>query len=124
MRSSDWSSDVCSSDLVAQLRHLLLEGGYARIARILVLAGVHGARLVDPDLRAGLLDDRLLAGGIGVHGLVRRAALSPGCATPPCPGAMLGAAGRMSSEERRVGTVGVSPGRSRWSQTIQKRNNK
>src|SRR3546814_14296216 len=43
MRISDWSSDVCSSDLDGRLQYLTVEGDYAKVERgegVLLLADV------------------------------------------------------------------------------------
>src|SRR3546814_9647814 len=87
MRISDWSSDVCSSDLVAQigssvdspLFDFVLKQNPFRVGK---MAGV--GRVITNRLR---------------RGSARRIAI-------PCSG---------SSEERRVGTECVSTCRSRWS---------
>src|SRR3546814_14883791 len=93
MRISDWSSDVCSSDLVA---------GAAVPG---VFAGRHSARVCTLPARAGM------PGGRG-PGPVRPA---PGVRRM---GAALGAAHpslrRHSSGERRGGEEVVSTGRTRW----------
>src|SRR3546814_19717243 len=117
MRISDWSSDVCSSDLVGKIgfldQHALegsrveAEGGAALQALLVgvavdvleVLVGVVGG---DVD---GLGDrgvDPLLGGGLDVHVLLRADVV-----------------GRdevlRRSEARRVGKECVSTCRSRWS---------
>src|SRR3546814_9768551 len=77
MRISDWSSDVCSSDLLADDA---VDGAGGHPQRH-VAVGVHRAEpLVDP----GELD-----GGCGVHGSAPRraftpASLSPGRRRRPC----------------------------------------
>src|SRR3546814_14936637 len=95
MRISDWSSDVCSSDL----------------------------RAADVELRRQLLLRQALAGGVfeqadaipdravqPLEPLARRGRLRRGVAvTRHRP------AGGTRSEERRVGKEGVSTGLSRWS---------
>src|SRR3546814_12308963 len=42
MRISDWSSDVCSSDLLGLLEHLRLQVGRAVPGRLTAGGGVHG----------------------------------------------------------------------------------
>src|SRR3546814_18047004 len=94
MRISDWSSDVCSSDLPerADFRGARIQGGRVAQARYAV---------------AGVLPG--MAGGGAVLGdLVERRART---------GRPAGAQVEMGvrSEERRVGTECVSTCRSRWS---------
>src|SRR3546814_11907670 len=101
MRISDWSSDVCSSDLVRRA-----DAADRRALRHAV-AGAHRQRADSRNERrpaAAVIDDHDRAviaeragisdrpgGGRGHHGIVGR------------------------SEERRVGKECVSTGRSRWS---------
>src|SRR3546814_11686358 len=102
MRISDWSSDVCSSDLGAVLR-----GG--RIERRIAREGDAAARLGDIVQRPGEafrrrrdLNARLAVGTVvddDDNGLDRAALLQR----------------RPRSEERRVGKEGVLTCRSRWS---------
>src|SRR3546814_17103702 len=102
MRMSDWSSDVCSSDLgeAEMLRrpHLMLAnlGGDDRVA---------AARRLEQRL------DRALRHAVGVGFLLLReveaAGRAPAVDTPP-PFA------EIRSEARRVGTGCVSTFRSRW----------
>src|SRR3546814_14510349 len=87
MRISDWSSDVCSSDLV-------LAGGDAAEHAAGVVRQEHRAAAVDAHLVGGLV-----AGDVG-----RREAVAD-----------LHALDRVRSEERRVGNECVSTWRSRWS---------
>src|SRR3546814_19633641 len=90
MRISDWSSDVCSSDL----------------NEVRIVAGVpHGADLL---CHLGLRDDRLVvivAATLGEDLVLQMASRDTGA---------LEGAHRMRSEERRVGKECVSPCRSRW----------
>src|SRR3546814_16127150 len=95
MRISDWSSDVCSSDL--QERLAKLAGGVAVIK-------VGGATEVEVKERKDRVDDALNA---------TRAAVEEGI-VPGGGWALLMATKR--SEERRVGKECVSTCRSRWSQ--------
>src|SRR3546814_21097758 len=95
MRISDWSSDVCSSDLPAFLRRAHLLGSYRgeRAARIFLAAARQKI--------AAVVDDGNAAGG------------------------QLGNSGGdeildSRSEERRVGKECVSTCRSRWSPYNQK----
>src|SRR3546814_15256186 len=93
MRISDWSSDVCSSDLVhlrvVELRDRRRAHDIAAVHQDRIVVGgrdpaVMGDVLVEPDLHGPVL-------GEGVH----------------LP--------RLRSEERRVGKECVSTCRSRWS---------
>src|SRR3546814_11833361 len=99
MRISDWSSDVCSSDLRAHHEDVLARPGRAEVERCLpaergidrAYGGVVPEVLLDADITVDAGPDRLrCAGGELVDDLRR-------------------------SEERRVGTECVSTCRSRWS---------
>src|SRR3546814_15355312 len=94
MRISDWSSDVCSSDLDLEERRPRVEQSFDALAREqLAAAGVPLARLrVAAERRLG--DPRVK--------LVAKAAIVRGI-------------GAERSEERRVGKECVSTCRSRWS---------
>src|SRR3546814_20243854 len=98
MRISDWSSDVCSSDLARTAKRFETRVG-----------------LDDhPAGRPGL-DDRLLLAylaGRAVGAAERHAALQIGVDQP---------GGRERSEERRVGKECVSTCRSRWSPEHEKK---
>src|SRR3546814_14283955 len=94
MRISDWSSDVCSSDL----REVAVARGQILADRGVALAG--GDPLADQAAQ--------VAGEIGL-GLGDRLVLADGAAE------FLEQALRPRSEERRVGKECVSTGRSRWS---------
>src|SRR3546814_16978382 len=103
MRISDWSSDVCSSDLVARAHAAEVEG----------LLDVLGVALPVGDA-GGLL------GGVGQQVLALPGVeprQRPGCRRGAEIGAQavgaVGAAAR-SSEERRVGKECVSTCRYRW----------
>src|SRR3546814_1614923 len=88
MRISDWSSDVCSSDL--DLPHPVLH------------------RRIGMPTDGGALAPRPCGSRVaGADGQTRRFA----CGTAGC----LGEIGPMRSEERRVGKECVSTCRSRWS---------
>src|SRR3546814_16581774 len=97
MRISDWSSDVCSSDLLLtddQRRQLLLDDGH-QLARMGAVVAV--VDLADqPGLRVDPGDDGAPAGDA-------IAAASDHLAQR-----------ELRSEERRVGKEGVSQCRSRW----------
>src|SRR3546814_19123687 len=94
MRISDWSSDVCSSDLEL-LARLLID----------VRAAVHGELLDTRRQRDGAANKRSGAtrrvGDVG-GGLIEHAVIK-------------GLQANARSEERRVGKGCVSTGRSRWS---------
>src|SRR3546814_11859143 len=98
MRISDWSSDVCSSDLVLDLIRRLRDDG---IAVILISHRM-------PDVFA--VCDRVIVMRRG-----RKVADKPIAQSSPeeVTGLITGALER--SEERRVGKECVSTGRSRWS---------
>src|SRR3546814_9719242 len=97
MRISDWSSDVCSSDLVRRGQARVLAGAEAQLARILFLA--LGRVVAD----------------VGVQALIARPAaeLAEFHEFRMRGGDVIGLAER--SEERRVGKECVSKCRSRWS---------
>src|SRR3546814_2050501 len=115
MRISDWSSDVCSSDLPRRRRH----GGHLVEQLDLHPLPADGA---DDRLAGGAADAAIEDAGAGVvvagTRLARRgrAGVAGGrsggsrAVSPAWPGP--DAAGR--SEERRVGEECVSTGRSRW----------
>src|SRR3546814_17017043 len=97
MRISDWSSDVCSSDLQ------LLDSATSRRMRIVLPEGEEERilRAADLLLRRGVADLTLLGDPIRISAHAARV------------GADVSAATR--SEERRVGKECVSTCRSRWS---------
>src|SRR3546814_12586939 len=109
MRISDWSSDVCSSDLLA--------GGdiaqHAAVRRRLVILGAVGIGDAERDAGQAALAATLEEFCFGLEACedVRR------CALVPVELDVLGdRAVRIDrSEERRVGTECVSTCRSRWS---------
>src|SRR3546814_8087929 len=94
MRISDWSSDVCSSDLVH---------GVQRLAQAIPDCGQEPALALGG--RAGLRGLLHHLAGAGTHALVRAVV---GFVHPPPQR-------RDRSEERRVGKECVSTCRSRWS---------
>src|SRR3546814_7545377 len=96
MRISDWSSDVCSSDLkaMAQVRQRFQRGGDVLAER----RTKHGAIATGHRNQAAVPCDERFARYQGLAG-----------ALP------LGVGRRQRSEERRVGQECVSPCRSRWS---------
>src|SRR3546814_18217137 len=120
MRISDWSSDVCSSDLIGITRTR------AQTIRTIACALLDG----DVDFRVERTLDEFVARwtalpGIGpwtAHYIALRAlghpdafpaddlVLQKAVQTEPAPAK----AGGTRSEERRVGKEGVSTGRSRW----------
>src|SRR3546814_2663576 len=96
MRISDWSSDVCSSDLaagqqiIAGLAEQIIAARTSAQLVIALAAAQH--RAVDrADMRQNVVCCRALDHGLGM------------------------AVDRIRSEERRVGTECVSTCRSRWS---------
>src|SRR3546814_16687462 len=96
MRISDWSSDVCSSDLIARdsrldtcclqirIEHVIAQRGAVRLR-------LHRIRACRSQRIAELLAERVVVAGTARQWR------------------------RQRSEERRVGKAGVSTGRSRWS---------
>src|SRR3546814_20875286 len=113
MRISDWSSDVCSSDLSPLAAQTIIA---ARAA------GQDALALSDALLTALWRDDRsiddpaeaaAIAGSIGLDGRALVEAAPAQAATF--------AADSARSEERRVGKEGVSTCRSRWSPYTQKK---
>src|SRR3546814_11699756 len=101
MRISDWSSDVCSSDLAAAaLRVLVKRRGLGRVG---------GLGLAERQEQQAEEGDQSKHGGVPfvVRFEVRGARIS----TPP----RRGGSGPGRSEERRVGKECVRTGRSRWS---------
>src|SRR3546814_13706017 len=96
MRISDWSSDVCSSDLGIGTAVFMSEvgGRYARVVRTVV-----EAMTALPSIVAGLFIYTVLIVALGYP----RSGLAAGLAIGVRP------------EERRVGKECVSTCRSRWS---------
>src|SRR3546814_1666553 len=87
MRISDWSSDVCSSDLPDSLEHVtigILEGPVVQPSQVHALAGI----------RLATGSSSRLGDGVDLLSAI---------------------AGQGRSEERRVGKECVSTCRSRWS---------
>src|SRR3546814_17684326 len=124
MRISDWSSDVCSSDLAAALaQELLHDAIFQRVE------GDHGEPAAGAEQRLGGRKAALQLAQLVVHvdaqglegarrGVDRptfatRALLSLGLLPHPA-----------RPEERRVGKEGVRPCRSRWSPYHKKKNKK
>src|SRR3546814_20479587 len=94
MRISDWSSDVCSSDLqVGEKRALLKQHAHA-LAQLLQRAGAGAGDILAKRLNDTCLWGDLAGGGAQQSGFARA---------------------RSRSEERRVGRECVSTCRSRWS---------
>src|SRR3546814_18133963 len=119
MRISDWSSDVCSSDLLGHLApdHLqAFERATAavvqrqRAARDRAAAGVAVAGLGVADV------GDVVVGEVRMQGDVAAAALSAVVDL----GHALDVADLARSEERRVGKEGVRTCRSRWSPVTEK----
>src|SRR3546814_11505730 len=102
MRISDWSSDVCSSDLVAVIdaRGLRCPWPALRLARAVRQAGGGCFELLAEDPAAAHDIPRLAE----EHGWQ----IEPLPADPPLPH------WRIRSEERRAGPESASPCRSRW----------
>src|SRR3546814_15465713 len=98
MRISDWSSDVCSSDLLADVQEVVTIGprSHARIATPISFAG-DGKTIALIDMHCGKLSHALgkFDDAISCRGEYFIAPID-------------------RSEERRVGKECVSPCRSRW----------
>src|SRR3546814_18205119 len=102
MRISDWSSDVCSSDLLAlNIQDLRLLGG------VRVLGTLVDLELLVHRAAEGILRQNALDGGLDDALRVALQRLAAGFA--------LEMADVPRSEERRVGKTWVSTCRSRWS---------
>src|SRR3546814_15967844 len=120
MRISDWSSDVCSSDLLlhrgflARDDALLDEGAADGIEGMAVGAGkahpLHAAVGEDDAARALDMEEE------GIHRVSRPGKLEPAPGEGPRLDLLAGQIGHQArSEERRVGTECVRTCRSRWS---------
>src|SRR3546814_11185143 len=118
MRISDWSSDVCSSDLDGAKSRVAARTGLGRVRDFLY--GIEheyvGARLDEPDALHCFLGRKLAPGYIGwaaqgptgvQAGLAFRHRPSR-TGTPDIDGLH-----RRSTDERRVGTEGVTTGKHR-----------
>src|SRR3546814_7689457 len=96
MRISDWSSDVCSSDLKVQGLGLAARVANLRRAGLHINRGHFAARTVDPPCLAVVAGEPDAVAGFEFERLLRE------CLA-------------VRSEERRVGKEGVSTCRTRWS---------
>src|SRR3546814_12260095 len=103
MRISDWSSDVCSSDLIAEAAE---ERERLRIHRLAL-------RQVDPD-RAPLAVAEKPAQFVS---RADRGVEATGLVLDQARGLAAHSGARERSDERRVGTARVSTGRYRWCPT-------
>src|SRR3546814_20890584 len=133
MRISDWSSDVCSSDLSAHHRlvrqnvdilHIILMAEQQQAPRLVLIEIVRRVRIDDG--RAQLRHHRSSSSRIGFHssdllfsfaGAVMRKTRSPIFSSFPPPVTPRSA----RSEERRVGKECVSTCRSRCSPVLSKK---
>src|SRR3546814_11153929 len=114
MRISDWSSDVCSSDLLVDQQQFL---GCSRRARHRLAGHEHDRREDDaPQFLAACEIAHLEDGEIIVEREARLACKEPAVASAAAEGRDRGGeiAARLRSDERRVGKEWVSTGRSRW----------
>src|SRR3546814_17182921 len=110
MRISDWSSDVCSSDLVGEE---VTAGLLAAAADF----GADAAVLVHVSMALALVAARLAGGRAGLQERPGHVGVVPGVSRQRVPGghADVGAVQVGRSEARRVGKECVSTCRSRWS---------
>src|SRR3546814_15567240 len=99
MRISDWSSDVCSSDLTAWRMCHEIRKYMAIVDGDEPLGGFTKQVEVDETIIGGYTDEGRMSNKTVVIGLMERG----------------GKVMTKRSEERRVGKEGVSTGRSRWS---------
>src|SRR3546814_6681457 len=100
MRISDWSSDVCSSDL-----DMVVRGGAAQVG--VVSSALQGS------ISGSVISNVISSGVVTIPAMKRtgfRADYAGGVEAVASTGAVL-----MRSEERRVGKECVSTCRSRWS---------
>src|SRR3546814_14808255 len=132
MRISDWSSDVCSSDLVVGQRLLgqalaVVEGAGDAERAYVVAPAAEAVRLARRDLAVRIEDDDLESRAAMERGRDRRARIAGGGDEDGDRRCIVGAQLRQGfgedarsvvlerSEERRVGKGGVSTCSSRWS---------
>src|SRR3546814_11469229 len=108
MRISDWSSDVCSSDLLLAARRLL--AGLRRGVAVGDLAKVARARVGRTLVRILLVARHELEHAVGSH------------AKSPYGKGKCRADAALRSEERRVGKAGVRTGESWWWPSTNKKN--
>src|SRR3546814_11948364 len=108
MRISDWSSDVCSSDLLSAFCNQILE--------------------LNPDQRTALVEPGVVCDALRDQAEVYGLTFAPDPSTHSrCTiGGMVAnnSCGPHRSEERRVGKECVSTGSSRWSPDHSKKKNK
>src|SRR3546814_14586218 len=107
MRISDWSSDVCSSDLFRRAEHIacVISGWCGQYHPIEFLQPC--PPFVCPNDAVGMIGQAAHAGDLNIHGLQSR---TDGPTYLP-----IADNERTRSEERRVGKECVSTCRSRWS---------
>src|SRR3546814_12587761 len=99
MRISDWSSDVCSSDLIAASTVVISIAAGRRIEGL-------AAHLPQGTAIVRAMPNTPASVGRGITGAVGNAYVTAG---------QRDVCDRLRSEERRVGKECVSPCRSRWS---------
>src|SRR3546814_11963968 len=100
MRISDWSSDVCSSDLTQRITRAAVQPNDRRDRRVLVAVRAEGNR-ARPGIQSTLGPVEIGVADVGIES----------------PTFLLGLSNvvhRTRSEERRVGKECVSTCRSRW----------
>src|SRR3546814_15921854 len=114
MRISDWSSDVCSSDLGTEWQD---DEGFRNSAR----GRAEMIGLIRTSLRSGLRRLRsaafmtLAAAGVAMAAPAIASAAGIDGTPGKCTGKFVHPVTDVRSEERRVGKEGVRPGGSRWS---------
>src|SRR3546814_15107522 len=116
MRISDWSSDVCSSDLKSKIKRQA-----KRRAQAVSSGGEFTAEDIDAMLAAQKKKCWYYGTKLTAYHVDHRIPLARGGSNGPenlviaCPACNLSKGAKMRSEERRVGKECVSTCRSRWS---------
>src|SRR3546814_20829280 len=137
LRISDWSSDVCSSDLLRRFARVHVGGRHARAALtdedaqrdILPLGPLHILERAEPHRNRGggiAIIKRVggvgagLGGGVAEH-LRAVESFGNGQHVRALYGARAGEKLSVNSKERRLGRAGDSVGRSGWGRYIEKK---
>src|SRR3546814_14580720 len=126
MRISDWSSDVCSSDLTARGNRVGLEGSAENVALARdVLSDLYKRIQRGEEIDTGLVDTAIaMASEPELDGIVRAEAgdRAPTIMIRTRKKTIVPRTPMQRSEERRVGKECVSTCRSRWSPYHYKKN--